>query len=776
MNNADKALEDADGFAAKLTTGDGNVFDGCISAYNADDGWDLFAKVATGSIGTVRIRNSIAYKNGYLMVASGDAKSFELAEVLCDDNGTLTFRGGEEMEAGNGNGFKMGGSNMPGGHMLTNSIAYENKAKGIDSNSCPDIKVANCTSYNNNSYNLAMYTNSKDAKTAYAADGIISFRDAAGMDLGENIGLQKQSDSAAYGKTNYYWDPENQSSSNTLGETVSGDWFVSLDTSIQPARAEDGSIDMHGLLLLTDTARAATAAGARGKAWGQKEATIWAIGDSTVSRFSDKYYIPRVGYGEELGTYLNAKVYNLAHSGASSKDFTTMWEYDALLHGTLDIPAMGTQGGDQFLVIGFGHNDEKTEDARFTEPNGDYKAEGSFANSLYVNYIKPALDAGVTPIVVTPIARLTNDNTTESYNSASGHVTSDTVIGDVTYPGGNYAQAIRDLTAAIQAEGYDIACIDLTEATIAENVALGEDAKWLHAFTGAKHGEQGEVIATGLDQTHTNEYGAKLHAWMIADLGAAQGLKLADYSFGKPMPTYEEAFDASINEEYEIIDYKAPTPEQMDQVSWPQFTDADGQIWRGTAFGDIGGEEKINSDNFTAQLLEDGSGMLLGVANNTGKIASGSDGYLFYYVQLPAGTRFTLTGKATIQSFFANNQVSFGLMARDDLYIDSYVPTTMGDYVAAGIRNQGNIINFGRQSSALIGAQAGETADLGEGREIELKLVGQTDGYTLTFGDTTSSAGFDYALTAVDDAYIYVGFYTTRNCSVIFQDIHLTID
>ncbi|MFV0342155.1 MAG: pectinesterase family protein, partial [Anaerocolumna sp.] len=42
--NADKGYEDADGFAAKLTIGDGNVFDGCIAYNNADDGWDLFAK------------------------------------------------------------------------------------------------------------------------------------------------------------------------------------------------------------------------------------------------------------------------------------------------------------------------------------------------------------------------------------------------------------------------------------------------------------------------------------------------------------------------------------------------------------------------------------------------------------------------------------------------------------------------------------------------------------------------------------------------------------
>lgn len=48
--NADEGYEDADGFAAKLTIGEGNVFDGCIAYNNADDGWDLFAKVETGGV------------------------------------------------------------------------------------------------------------------------------------------------------------------------------------------------------------------------------------------------------------------------------------------------------------------------------------------------------------------------------------------------------------------------------------------------------------------------------------------------------------------------------------------------------------------------------------------------------------------------------------------------------------------------------------------------------------------------------------------------------
>ncbi|MBQ0070919.1 MAG: hypothetical protein KBS81_03550, partial [Spirochaetales bacterium] len=81
--NADKGYEDADGFAAKLTVGNGNRFESCIAAYNADDGWDLYAKVETGSIGAVLIKDCVSFKNGF---------------VLGED--------GKEIAAGNGNGFK----------------------------------------------------------------------------------------------------------------------------------------------------------------------------------------------------------------------------------------------------------------------------------------------------------------------------------------------------------------------------------------------------------------------------------------------------------------------------------------------------------------------------------------------------------------------------------------------------------------------------------------------------------------------------------------------
>ncbi len=768
VNNADRSVEDADGFAAKLTTGCGNVFDGCISAFNADDGWDLFAKIATGSIGAVTIKNSVAYKNGYLMVKSGTKADFVLADVLCDENGTLTFaEGSHELDAGNGNGFKMGGSNMPGGHVLSNSISYDNKTKGIDSNSCPDIKVYNSTTYNNGNFNIALYTSNKKATTGFEAKGVLSYRKGTSND--EQLGIQSQSESSVYGISNYYWKAEENKSSNTVGTTVSDDWFVSLDTSIAPTRKEDGSIDMHGVLILTDEARSLYDTGARGAAWGQKEATIWAVGDSTVSPFTDKYYLPREGYGEELATYFNATVYNLGHSGASSKDFTTMTEYDALMNGSDKVKALGDADTDMFLVIGFGHNDEKTEEARFTDPTGDYLTEGSFANSIYVNYVQPAIERGVVPIVCTPIARLTKENTTESYNGESGHITKDVTIGENVFHGGDYAQALRDMVATLKSQGVEIELVDLTAKTIEKNVEMGENAQYLHAFTGAKKDEEGNITLTGLDQTHTNSYGARMNAWLIAN-GSA-GTKLGQYSANKPEPTYDTYFPLAINQDYVFIDYNTPTEEQMNASLWPQYTDTDGKVWRGTAFGDIGAD-KISPEFFGADI--DDKGITLHVTGNNGKIAGGSDGLMLYYTQLPAGTSFTLTAKAKINNFDTNNQVSFGLMARDDLYIDTRIAETMGDYVAAGIKNQGKKINYGRKSSSIVDTTPDKEESINAGTEVELKLSGTADGFTLTYDGQTNSAGFDYPLTGVDSEYIYVGFFVVRNCNITFSDIHLT--
>ncbi len=243
--NSDLGYEDADGFAAKLTIGDGNVFDGCIACYNADDGWDLFAKVQSGTIGAVTIRNSIAFKNGY---------------ILDED--------GNEVNAGNGNGFKMGGDSLKGGHKVENSLAFANKAKGIDSNSCPDIKAYNSISFDNESYNVAMYTNTA-TQTNYEAKGVVSYKKSNKVTeqlvfKGDQAVRDSELYKAVYNDTNYFFN--GISSLNTAKVKVTDDWFVSLDTAKAIAeggitRKADGTIDMHGYLALTENAKADAALG-----------------------------------------------------------------------------------------------------------------------------------------------------------------------------------------------------------------------------------------------------------------------------------------------------------------------------------------------------------------------------------------------------------------------------------------------------------------------------------------------------------------------------------
>ena len=234
--NADSGYEDADGFAAKLTIGEGNVFDGCVAHHNADDGWDLYAKIATGEIGAVVIKNCVAYANGYL------------------EDGT---------DAGNGNGFKMGGDSLPGQHQLINSIAFNNKAKGIDSNSCPDIIVSNCISYNNGSHNVAFYTNSAN-NTDFVANGIISIKDdkitithpgiEGALSTKESFKPLGNQDVDKYeNDKNYYWNGE--ACVNKAGAELTTDIFVSTEfTGI--TRNEDGSINMNGFLELNEKAPA----------------------------------------------------------------------------------------------------------------------------------------------------------------------------------------------------------------------------------------------------------------------------------------------------------------------------------------------------------------------------------------------------------------------------------------------------------------------------------------------------------------------------------------
>jgi len=224
-HNMDPQRNDADGFAAKLTVGPGNVFRYCISHHNVDDGFDLYAKSTLGPHGPVRIEHSVAYRNGY----------------LTDDP--------DEQSPQSGKGFKLGGESIPLMNELHNSVAWHNVTQGVASNSSPDAVVTDVTTYDNHANNLTLST-STHPTTDYRVSGFLS----AGPRGADVVSLRGQDDTVRTATSNYL------DGRNVAGTEVEASWFTSVDTTVRPTIADDGSVDLHGLLELTDAAPADTGA------------------------------------------------------------------------------------------------------------------------------------------------------------------------------------------------------------------------------------------------------------------------------------------------------------------------------------------------------------------------------------------------------------------------------------------------------------------------------------------------------------------------------------
>ena len=125
----------ADGFSAKWTIGPGNLFIGCRSWQNSDDGWDLWM-----GINPVVISNCWTWQNG--------------SNVW----GSSSF-------AGNGNGFKLGGNFVAANHHLIYGLSYQNVGNGgngVDqNNNTGNLTVDQVTSWANvnNNFDLSHDTN-----------------------------------------------------------------------------------------------------------------------------------------------------------------------------------------------------------------------------------------------------------------------------------------------------------------------------------------------------------------------------------------------------------------------------------------------------------------------------------------------------------------------------------------------------------------------------------------------------------------------------------------
>lgn len=488
----------------------------------------------------------------------------------------------------------------------------------------------------------------------------------------------------------------------------------------------------------------------------ERTPTLWVAGDSTAAEFSDNYYYPRYGWGTQLYRYFHdINIKNLAVSGTSSKSYADTEAYRILMDSIQD--------GD-YLLIGFGHNDEKAESARYTNPNGSIGTEGSTQYYLYQNFIKPVKEKNAVPILVTPIVRRDAGN---NYTGTSGHITSAQTTIEGTFEGGNYAKAIK-----AAGSGKLTPVLDLTGRTRDLYEQKGaQGIRFHHAYSSPSE--------NSIDNTHTSMLGAAYNAYLIADELKKTNCFLKNYviePLQEPDPSILEP-----NPNYQWKTFQAPS---SDSAHWSNAGE-----WRATVFGDVDQYEYLNDIYFHFEPYEDGSMRIAAgrqggtgsdiVGASVGKIAAQTDGIAMYYQQLPSNRNFTLSADVTITSMDANNQASFGLMVRDDIYLDYVTNETLGDYVAAGPLMMGSSDPwncFARKSGELIRGGVTKQKYLA-GNTVHLEIRKNSDGYSCTYGSNEPiSAGFDFPLTQIDPEHVYVGMFAARSVDVAFSNISLIME
>ncbi len=215
---------------------------------------------------------------------------------------------------------------------------------------------------------------------------------------------------------------------------------------------------------------------------------IFVVGDSTSSAYQHSER-PRAGWGQALPLLLGpqADVFDYAWSGASSKSFA-----DA---GLLDEVVALLQPGD-YLLISFGHNDEKVEDpARGTDPQTTFK-------EYLQKYIDGAAGRGAKAVLVTPVER-------RRFSA----------LGVAQDSHGAYPQAVRDLAAAT---GTPL--VDLTASSKELWQKLGAEGTKSH-FLYASPGQYPQYPQGVTDNTHFQAEGALAVARLVAsELRAQQAL------------------------------------------------------------------------------------------------------------------------------------------------------------------------------------------------------------------------------------------------------------
>ena len=236
-----------------------------------------------------------------------------------------------------------------------------------------------------------------------------------------------------------------------------------------------------------------------------KTTTIFIIGDSTAAKKDLSTGSPERGWGMALQCYFDSayiRVDNHAVNGRSSKSFIDEGRWDKVLSAM--------KPGD-YVIIQFGHNDEKPAVERHTDP-------GSTFDYNLAKFVRETRERGGIPILMNPVVRrnfaqkpLKNDDDEKLRNTtfADG---SKLVEGDsLIDTHGLYKVAPRDVARRMNCH-----FIDANQITHDLEQSLGvEGSKKLHMWY--KPGEEPSLPQGRQDNTHYNIYGARVVAKLLAE-------------------------------------------------------------------------------------------------------------------------------------------------------------------------------------------------------------------------------------------------------------------
>ena len=233
-----------------------------------------------------------------------------------------------------------------------------------------------------------------------------------------------------------------------------------------------------------------------------KQTTIFVIGDSTAADKQNPQSNPERGWGMMLqGCFdRHVRVSNHAVNGRSSKSFITEGRWQRVLDDL--------KPGD-YVVIQFGHNDEKQDSARHTEP-------GTTFDENLSRFVREARERKAIPILMNAVVRrnffLATDGSAEdealrNTKYEDEQVNSDTLID--TH--GAYLLSPRRV-----AEQMGVVFIDANRITHDLEQSMGiEGSRRLHMWY--RPGEVASIPNGRHDNTHYNVYGARLVAGLLAD-------------------------------------------------------------------------------------------------------------------------------------------------------------------------------------------------------------------------------------------------------------------